>query len=141
MKKTGILIWILAMFQSSIAQQVPQQNQDFYNYLMKKSKNQKTTANVLLLGGGTLMVTGMLIGLANAAPDGSEEGLAAAGTMAGVGFLSMVASVPFYISSATKRQKARELMVGVGMQKKGNCPPNANQRAWYPAVQLRVRIP
>jgi hypothetical protein len=141
MKKAGLFLIVLLLFQWTTAQQVPQQNQDFYNYLMKKSKNQKTTANVLAIGGATLTVTGMLIFLANAAPDGNDQAIGAAGAAIGIGGLSMIASIPFYISAANKKQKARELLVGIGLEKNGRSQTLIKQPTYYPALHLKIRLP
>jgi hypothetical protein len=141
MKKAGFFLIVLWLFQCTAGQTVPQQNQDFYNYLSKKSKNQKTTANVLLIGGSALMATGMLIFLANAAPDGNEQAIGAAGTAIGIGSISMIVSIPFYMSAANKRQKARELMVGIGLEQNGRSQALIKQPMYYPALNLKIRLP
>lgn len=141
MKKSIWILCALVISQTVPAQQLPRQNQDFYNYLDKKSRNQKTTANILMISGGALTATGLLIGLANAAPDGNEAALGAAGTAIGIGFLSMVTSFPFYLSSASNRRKANELQVGAGLEKLDYRPGYPKQPVYYAAMRIHIRIP
>ena len=141
MKKSIWILCALVITQTAPAQQVPSQNQDFYNYLDKKSRNQKLTANILMIGGSVLTATGLMIGLANAAPDGNEAALGAAGTSIGIGFLSMVTSIPFYLSSSSNRRKARELQVSAGFERLENLHVYAKHPAYYAAMRIQVRIP
>jgi uncharacterized membrane protein YfcA len=140
MNKFGLLLCILAWFQCAVGQKVPAQSQELYDNLMKKSKKQKKTANVLLIGGGALTVAGafMLIGNMYYGNDGLQV---AGATAYGIGLTSIVTSVPFYISSASKRRKATRLMVGVGFEKTGNYQALKTHPVYSPALYVKFSIP
>jgi hypothetical protein len=107
-----ICLALLLCFSISLFSQqtTPTVNTDY----LKKSKNQKTTAGILL-GGGTAFV---LIGLAlfpknyslfggNSSSTESQAGVSAVMILAGGG--SMLASIPFFIASSKNKKKAMSM--------------------------------
>lgn len=92
-------------------------NTDDLNRYLRKSTNQKKTANVLLITGGGLMVTGLLVGNSGN-QDGSyffsENQLAGFGLFS-LGVISSVISVPFYISAHHNKRKLMKLSPAVSI--------------------------
>jgi len=79
----------------------PVNNHDLY---LVKSKNQKTTAWVLLSGGVALMSTALLIGnRQNSSFD--EAGTGA--VIGGIGVLAAIGSIPLFISSSKNMSRAQ----------------------------------
>lgn len=73
-------------------------------YYLKKSKNQKTTAWVFLSGGVVLMGTGLLVGNRQSSTfDDAATGV----IIGGIGFLSALGSIPFFVASGATKKKAR----------------------------------
>jgi hypothetical protein len=108
----NITVTVSSFAQTSPIESKPHVNQSDIDRLLKKSKNQKVTA-WSMLGGGTLLV---IIGFAispNVAYDqsGNEETSAHAGSyVTGAGLLSMLGSIPFFISSGKNKRKARAMV-------------------------------
>jgi hypothetical protein len=106
MKKIILFAMLLIMSASSFSQQInPSPTLTKQDYL-KKSKNQKTTAWVLLGGGAAFILIGDLIG------NSKESSFSDAGTgvvIAGVGALSMLGSIPLFIASGKNKRKAMSM--------------------------------
>lgn len=90
---------------------------------LKKSKNQKKVANILLIGGGALVATGLIF------PRGEEErdmsafyiyanykndGISAVLILTGT--VAMLSSVPFYLASSKNKRRARAITVNMQNQ-------------------------
>jgi hypothetical protein len=88
---------------------------------LKKSKNQKTTAWVLVCGGAALMLTGALIPQGEFTSSGNfwddlwggghyenDETRSAFGT---AGFLAMLGSIPFFVSARKNKRQAAALSI------------------------------
>src|SRR6266542_6050011 len=71
---------------------------------LKKSKNQKTIAWVLLGGGTTMLVTGLII--ARNAPANPNEDFNNGASLSVIGVLVDLASIPFFIAGARNKGKA-----------------------------------
>ena len=96
MKKIILFATFLILSASSFSQQTNSHPSLTKQDYLQKSKNQKTTAWVLLGGGAALILVGDLIG------NQKESTLGDAGTgvvIAGAGVLSMLGSIPFFIAS------------------------------------------
>jgi hypothetical protein len=100
MKKIILLLTLLVFLVKSFSQ-TPALTKDEY---LQKSKNQKTTAWVLLVGGSALIITGILVDDANSGKginlDFTGVGIAA------VGFVAASCSIPLFINSAHNARKA-----------------------------------
>ena len=113
----SVAVSVSCFAQTSPMESKPHLNQSEIDRLLKKSKNQKITA-WSMLGGGTLL---LIIELA-VSPDGEYYVYDQAGNimedtpaptsayLAGVGLLSMVGSIPFFISSGKNKRKARAMV-------------------------------
>ena len=113
-------------------------NTDYLNRYLRKSTNQKKTANILLLTGGGLMVTGLLLG-----NSGNEEGtyffsenqIVGFGVFS-VGVLTSLISVPFYISAHHNKKKLMKLSPAVGITSSNSVIVKEN----YALVGMKVNF-
>ena len=111
---------------------------------LKKSKNQKKAARILLGGGAALLATGLVI------PRGESEGYdvciyvvcenhknddikAAFGL---TGFVSMLASVPFFIASGKNKKRGNSVSGYLKMHKTPLLVKNDKNS--YPALHLKI---
>ena len=134
MKKIIVSILLLAMSISLIAQQLPAPDYKLRDEYLKKSKRQKTTANIMLLAGGASVAAGTIMFMNNGlAADGSEDKMLGGVGLATVGVLSMVGSIPFYIISGNNKRKAMEFTGGINLERGRN-------QVYYPAVAVRIHL-
>jgi len=148
MKKAVFFIMLLLFVIGSFGQQspttsAPKPNTDY----LQKSKKQKTTSWILLGGGATLVLTGIIIPKGEfVGYDGSylgtpieeykNEGIKAAFGVAGV--LTMLGSIPFFIVSGKNKRKAASLSF-----KNMRAPQIKNSSMVYrpiPAVSLKINL-
>lgn len=134
MKKIIVSILLLAISISLIAQQLPAPDYTLRDEYLKKSKRQKTTANIMLLAGGVSVAAGTIMFMTNGlAADGSEDEMLGGVGLATVGVLSMVGSIPFYIISGNNKRKAMEFSGGINLERGRN-------QVYYPAVAVRIHL-
>lgn len=109
-----------------------------YEHYMKKSKNLKTAGWILLGGGVSVGIAGLVIGIKNLTLWGkpsTEEMIG--GTMFFVGAAADVASVPVFISAGSNKRKAMRLGVTTEAVSFNNkYIPNSA----YPALSLKIGI-
>lgn len=140
MKKLFIAAFVAATFiraaYPSFAQQMTKQD------YLEKSKQQKTTAWILLGGGAAVTTAGFIIFSENFCPLGcskSENNSAnAGGIMILAGGVSMLASFPVFISSGNNARKAAELSFKyqpMNMPRYTGAIPRA-----YPSLTLTIPI-
>ena len=105
MKKIIVFTLLLMVSVVSFSQpntETPKVKADY----LQKSKNQKTTAWVLLGGGAGFILVGTLIG------NSKEASFSDAGTgvvLGGIGALSMLGSIPLFIASGKNKRKAMSM--------------------------------
>ena len=99
-----LLLLVLNLF--SQAPTTPKHSRDYY---LKKSKNQKKVANILLVGGAVCVLTAFLIPKGEVTNVGyfyteyKNDGIKSAFGV--VGALSMLGSIQFYILSSKNKRK------------------------------------
>lgn len=101
MKKIMMYTLLLVITTSSFSQsitRVPVSREDY----LKKSKNQKTAAWILLGGGTVLIGTGFLIGDRE---ESSFDDAATGGIIAATGLLAAIGSIPLFIASGKNKRK------------------------------------
>jgi hypothetical protein len=147
MKKMIFSTMMLAFAASSFGQQTaPKQNpnwqeSDYY----KKSKSQKTLAWVFL-GTGTAMIVGGMIAHFNYINDENNPFAGIDGTfttgeaIAGAGLLVASGSIPFFISSAKNKRRAKEGSVFIDMEHAEILQGTAFSSRSFPAVGFRIRL-
>jgi len=115
-----------------------------FQYYSKKHKNQKTTAWILLAGGATVSLTGLITQAATTTIDlvtiivGSEpEEFSQTGTyIAYAGMATMATSVPFFIASGKNKKRASIALT----QEKITMGHKISQQANYNNIALRIRL-
>jgi hypothetical protein len=124
MKKKMLTILILFLLTQVVlsAQAIPQQNQqishrDLARQYLNKSKSQKTISNILLVSGGALLLTGMIISVASlqngfdfSHPDNGSSGTESGGILAISGACILIAGIPFDLAARHNKKKAALLL-------------------------------
>jgi hypothetical protein len=110
MKRIFIFVMLLLVMSTAFSQQLPSNQPLTQQDYVKKSKNQKTVAWILLAGGVGLIGTGLLIGNGD---ETSFDDAASGGIVAGVGVASALVSIPVFLASTRNKKKAMELSAGV----------------------------
>ena len=139
----NITVTVSCFAQTSPIESKPHVNQSDIDRLLKKSKNQKITAWSMLGGGALLLVIGFAI-----SPDSEyyvydqngniieETPAPASAYFGGAGLLSMLGSIPFFISSGKNKRKARA-MVGTTYYPNPISPAHLKT---MPSVGLQISI-
>ncbi|MBL0129823.1 MAG: hypothetical protein IPP43_00795 [Chitinophagaceae bacterium] len=112
MKKFSFFALLLIASAISFSQPITNTTSITKTDYLQKSKNQNTTAWVLLVGGATFILAGDLIG------NSKESTFGDAGTgviMAGLGVLSMIGSVPLFIASGKNKRKAISMPLKINL--------------------------
>ncbi|MBK6936002.1 MAG: hypothetical protein IPH18_03310 [Chitinophagaceae bacterium] len=144
MKKT-LLLWLLLNGVLCYGQEATPGNQLTREDYLKKSKNQKTVAWVLLGGGAAMAVAGGIwfgesfsIDIFGPDEDNSEG---AAGAVMVAGVAAMVASIPLFISSARNKGRAEKVSIGfVPEQLSAMATRFYRGGKHYPAVGVRINF-
>ncbi len=145
MKKIIALTLLLAFAAASFGQQSVQKQSSTQDDYLKKSKTQKTIATILLVGGAASLLTGRLI------PKGEFEGGfiftssykndGIKSTLGGIGSLSMLASIPFYIASSKNKRRANAATFSFNNQKVIFPKQNTLVLKTQPTLTLNQRFP
>ena len=101
MKKYFSILLLLAIGFNSFGQQIKNQEQKLPADYLEKSKRQKTTG-FILLGSGAAVFTGGAIAMQHSQSKGENELPFLVG-----GLAMSIASIPFFISSAGNKHKAK----------------------------------
>lgn len=137
MKKIVFSLALLLFIGKSFSQTTsPAISKDFY---LRKSKNQKKVATILLAGGAASILTGALIsrgepGFVYDENDGIKM------TFVGIGTLSMLASIPFYIASSKNKRRANAATLSFNNQKVIFLQQNTFVLKMQPALTLKLRL-
>ncbi len=134
---------LLVLATVSFAQQVAPKNSR--EYFSLKSKKQKKAANILLIGGAACVAIGLLIPKGEVTDPGfiftteyKNDGIK--GTFAGVGILSMLSSIPFYLLSAKNKRKANAATVSLNNQQVLFPQKNVFVFKTQPAVTFTLKL-
>ena len=114
MKKLFFALLLISLTLSGFSQSIPKVQTSIQADYLKKSKHQKTTALVLLCGGGTLVLTGVIIPKGELIHENSwqqkdykNDGIKSVFVQTGT--LALLGSIPFFIVSAKNKKKALSL--------------------------------
>lgn len=105
MNKIILIAMLLVLSATSFSQPATETPTGKTDYL-QKSKNQKTTAWVLLGGGAGFILVGTLIGNSKEA---SFDDVGTGVVLGGIGALSMLGSIPLFIASGRNKRKAMSM--------------------------------
>lgn len=138
MKKIIISTALLLVTFVSICQQTtfPVLTREDY---LKKSKNQKTAAWILLGGGSALIIAGLLIGNRKE----SSFGDAGTGAIIGItGFLAATAgSIPLFIASGRNKRKSQHASAHLRFEKVPAIQPTGiSYCSYYPAISVKFNL-
>jgi uncharacterized membrane protein len=135
MKKIIIFAMLLILSATSFSQQPkpskPVTRADF----LKKSKNQKTGALVLLIGGSALVVTGIL--LSNQA---SFDNLGTTAAIAMVGGVAVLGSIPLFLASGRNKRKGMSINAFFKLENAPVIHGYSMAHTSYPAVSIKIKL-
>ena len=146
---TLLLIIPAVTFCQSVANDIPVVKTDY----LKKSKNQKTTAWVLLGGGFALTVTSALIAAPKVTEDYGnilvgvfssepvqENNYTAENILLITGTASMLASIPFFIASKKNKRRAMDITANIKMEDAKLIRNQSFVQASYPAITVKIKL-
>ena len=139
MKKIILFPMLLILSAASFSQQITTNTPVTKADYLQKSKNQKSTAWVLLGGGSALMITGFLI----AGGGNGDVSFGAAGTgviVGGLGFLSTLGSIPLFIASGRNKRKANAATAFFKMEKTPVIQQTGFVSRSYPALSFKINL-
>jgi uncharacterized membrane protein len=102
---------------------------------LKKSKNQKTAAWILLGGGSALVVTGILL-----SNNASFDNLGTTAGVAIVGGLSMLGSIPLFLASGRNKRKAMTASTFFKIETVPVIQHASFARKSYPALSVKINL-
>jgi hypothetical protein len=147
MKKIMIYFLLLIMPATSFCQQTKESTPAVNTDYLKKSKNQKTTAWVLLSGGFVLTAAGVIVGLNEVSEDienifvpGDQRSSNAGAVLFFAGSASMLGSIPFFISSSKNKKRAMQASTGLKIERSSSVYGNSLVQNCYPAVSLKLNL-
>jgi hypothetical protein len=150
MKKIILIAMTLIFSASTFGQQVnpsPGLTRDYY---LQKSKKKKKTGTILLAGGATLVLAGVLI------PKGDEKGTSYTlyglvpytdyendgikAALALTGITAMLVSIPFFIASGKNKRKAQALTASIKTDDASIIQGYGFTRINYPALSIKIAL-
>ena len=151
MKKIIASAILLAIMTNSFCQQVDSLKSIAKKDYLRKSKNQKTTAWILLGGGIAMVITGAIIydNAYNKAAEQDPIGTvlsfgtnvdATGALITTAGALAAVGSIPFFIASGKNKKKARSMSTGFKMENAPSIQRASVVNRSYPAVSIKVSL-
>ncbi len=145
MKKNFILMLSIFMATTSFGQQNNSSQSFTPEDYLKKSKNQKKAANIMLIGGAACIAIGILIPKGEVTNPGfiftteyKNDGIR--GNFIGVGILSMLGSIPFYLMSSKNKRKESATTLSINNQKILFAQQNVLFFKTQPAVTFKVNL-
>ncbi len=150
MKKTLvaslIMMFSITSFSQAITTEVPAVKTDY----LQKSKKQKTAAWVLMGGGTALFLTGFAIPEGEYISSGNfwddlfwgghHKNDEIKSTFWGIGTLSMLGSIPFFLASGKNKRKAENISASFKMESRTFIQQNAITRTHYPAFSIKLPL-
>ncbi|MEO8404151.1 MAG: hypothetical protein ABI480_06135 [Chitinophagaceae bacterium] len=106
------------------------------DYLLK-SKNQRTAGRILLIGGGVLIGTAVIIGSSG---DRSFDDAATLGIVGVIGAVSAISSIPLFIASSRNKKKAKAMTANFKMERIAPFQPQVLSYHSYPALSVRINL-
>lgn len=132
--KTIRLLLALLLVSSVLVGQTKEFSKD---YFLQKSKKQKTAAWILL-GGGTAMAVGGFATFDSSWDSGSDSTTDIAGVIGTVGFLTSLASIPYFISAGKNKKTAMSITFNYKPVYLSN--DNLAETQSYPTMSLKIKL-
>ena len=146
---TLLLIIPAATFCQSVPNDIPVVKTDY----LKKSKNQKTTAWVLLGGGFALTTTSIVMASSKITEDYvtviagvfssepvQENNYTAENILLITGTASMLASIPFFIASKKNKRRAMDITANIKMEDAKLIRNQSFVQTSYPAITVKIKL-
>jgi hypothetical protein len=146
---TLLLLFSIASFCQSTPNDLPTVKTDY----LKKSKNQKTAAWILLGGGFALSMTSFVIATPKAAEDmtyvlggfivgqpAPENDYTAESILLVTGTAAMVVSIPLFIASGKNKKRAMNMTTNIKMEKATIIERQSFVQSSYPAIAFKIDL-
>ena len=153
MRKIILYTLLLVIPAATFCQATPNDLPTIKTDYLKKSKNQKTAAWVLLGGGFALTTTSVLLATPKAAEDFGntfatiftaepvpENDYTVENILLITGTASMLASIPFFIASKKNKRKAIDMSANIKMENARMIQSRSFVQTSYPAIALKIKL-
>jgi hypothetical protein len=153
MKKIILYTLLLVFPAVSFCQSTPNNLQAVKTDYLKKSKNQKTTAWILLGGGFALSTTSMLIATSKVTEDyvyvfagvfsgepAPQNNYTAESILLVTGTAAMLGSIPLFIASGKNKKRAMNMSTTIKMEKAMIIERQSFVQTSYPAITLKIKL-
>ena len=137
MKKILFCLILLGTTTASFCQQTKPSPSLTSEAYLKQSKSQRTAATVLLIGGGALAATCIIIGASGNISFDTIIPLAVAGAVGGVAALG---SIPLFILARKNKRKAMNASTYINLEKASFSQYQNIKFAMYPAISFRIDL-
>lgn len=135
MKKLFSIMLLLAISATSFCQPTTTSAPTVKSDYLKKSKNQKSGAWVLLAGGSVMVVTGIL--LSNQA---SFDELGATAGLAVAGGVAVLGSIPLFLASGRNKRKGMDVNASLKMERAPVFQGYTIVHTSYPALSVKITL-
>lgn len=142
MKKTIAILMLSLIISAGFSQQLDPEKMKVRDDLLQKSKNQKTTAFLMLGLGAAAAVAGTIIFEQNFDiwDDSNDQAAGTGAVLATAGGLSMLGSIPFFIASSKNKGRAMGMSAGIRVEKMFPDGVFKNNVGHYPVATLTLQI-
>ena len=153
MRKIILYILLLAISATTFCQSTPSHIPAVKTDYMKKSKNQKTGAWILLGGGFALTTTSIVMASSKVTEDyvnviagvftsepAPQNDYTAENILLITGTASMLASIPFFIASKKNKRKAMDISANIKMENARMIQYQSFVQITYPAIVLEIKL-
>jgi hypothetical protein len=138
MKRSIICVVLFALSTIAFSQQnAPTPTWPSNDDYLKKSKNQKTAAWILLGGGTALIGAGYLFGSGKRASLGDAVGGIG---ISAIGALSALVSIPFFIASGKNKSRAMAATALLEIQSSPAFQGPTRLNTLFPAASIKIRL-
>lgn len=136
MKKLVTLMMLLLLAAGSFGQKATPSSEEY----LKKSKNTRNLAWVLVGGGVLLAVIGGVVAASEVSYALAGSGSSNTGeVMAGIGGVFVIGSIPLFISAGVNKRKARNASANLKVEKI-YIPNVATHLHCFPALSIKVNL-
>ena len=145
MKKQFLFVVLFGLTINVFGQQTSPSPAYTKSYNLQKSKHQNTAAWFLLVGGASLLTTGLAINKGDlikeyfiGRSDYKNDGIKSA--FEGTGFALMTGSITLFIASIRNKEKAMSASASLKMEKFTAVQQQSLVQSSYPALSLKIKL-
>jgi hypothetical protein len=153
MKKIILYILLLVIPAASFCQSTPNDVPAIKTDYLKKSKNKKTAAWVLLGGGFALTTTSIVMASSKVTEDyvnviagvfssepAPQNNYTAENILLVTGTAAMLASIPFFIASKKNKRRAMDISANIKMESARMIQYQSFVQTSYPVIALKIKL-